>query len=62
MPTQIEPDAGPVSLGEQSEAPKRKPWTPPRLDRSGDGLLDEVRQTKYTSQEGSAGQSLATTS
>ena len=61
MPTAHEHGDQPVSSGEALAAPKRKPWIPPRLDRSGGGLLDEVRQTKYTTDEPGV-QSGATTS
>ena len=60
MPTEHEHGDQSISSGEASAAPKRRPWIPPRSDRSGAGLLDEVRQTKYTTPE--TGQSPATTS
>lgn len=61
MPTEHERSDKLVSSAETSEVPQRRPWIPPRLDRSGTGLLDEVRNTKYTTGE-SGGQSPATTS
>ena len=35
------------------EPVQRKPWVPPRLDRSG-SILDDVRQTKQGTVEGGA--------
>ena len=51
MPPHLEHEDQPISFESRREAPKRKPWTPPRLDRSGGGLLDEVRQTKFSMPE-----------
>lgn len=44
MPTENE------TLPPPREPMPRKPWVPPRLDRSG-SILDDVRQTKQGTQE-----------
>ena len=54
MPTQN--DSAPPAPG--WTPPERKPWVPPRLDRSG-SILDDVRQTKQGTPE-PGGQSPAT--
>ena len=59
MPTELEPapPKDPEALG----APKRKPWTPPRLQRAG-SVLGAVHNTIGPVIETGVGQSPASTS